>query len=190
LHSVKTEILSITWTNSGFIAGDLFRALHNSTWVFERVVIGKPCEGTVQGRAQFLFSHPHELLYQEQGKLTLTSWTSLDTHQKYLYRYDEENDLLSVNFIGENHRSAALFHTLYFQPNSSSRAAWLANGEHVCGQDDYFTSYLFTVNRVNLLRWQITYRVKVPVKDYLSQTLFQPVISHNLTDTSIEERSV
>lgn len=190
MHSVKTEILSTTWTNSGFIAGDLFRALHNSTWVFERVVSGNPCEGTVQGRAQFLFSHPHELLYQEQGKLTLNSQTSLDTHQNYLYRYDEDSDLLSVHFIDANHRTAALFHTLQFQPNASSLSAWLANGEHVCGQDHYFVSYLFTVNRDNLLRWQITYRVKGPVKDYRSQTLFQPVISHNLTDTLREERSV
>ncbi len=162
-------------TNNGFIAGALFRALHNSIWTFERVLTGKPSDGVVQGRAQFILSHPHELLYQEQGKLTLTSKTPLNTSQKYIYRYDEESKLLSVYFVDANNRSAALFHPLHFQPNSSSPFSWLANGEHLCRQDQYFASYSFAFHGIDLSRLQITYTVKGQAKAYISQTVFEPV---------------
>lgn len=161
--------------NAGhFIAGVMFRALQNSQWTFERVLTGKPSDGIVHGRAQFLFSHSDELLYQEQGKFTLTAQTPLESSQHYLYRYDEDNDRLSVYFIDGNHRSAALFHTLHFQPKLSPSVGWLANGEHLCSQDHYFASYLLAFNGVNLSRLQITYRVKGPAKAYISQTVFEP----------------
>lgn len=160
--------------NAGrFIAGAVFRALQNSQWTFERVLTGKPLEGVVHGQAQFLFSHSHELLYREQGKLTLTSQTPLESSQQYLYRYDEDNDLLSVYFIDVNDRPTGLFHTLHFQPESPSSVGWLANGEHLCSQDHYFASYSLAFNGVNLSHLQITYRVKGPAKAYVSHTVFE-----------------
>lgn len=161
--------------NAGrFIAGAMFRALQNSQWTFERVLTGEPSDGIGHGRAQFLFSHSDELLYQEQGKFTLTAQTPLESSQQYLYRYGEDSDRLSVYFIDGNNRSAALFHTLHFQPHSYSPVGWLATGEHLCSQDRYFASYSLVFNGVNLSRLQITYRVKGPAKAYISQTVFEP----------------
>lgn len=156
------------------IAGTVFGVLCNSTWRFKRVLTGKPSDGIVHGRAQFFFSHADELLYQEQGQLTLTLQTPLEISQQYRYRYDADNDRLSVYFVDGNNRSAALFYTLYFQPTSSSPVGWLATGEHLCSQDHYLALYSWAFNGVNLSRWQITYTVKGPAKAYVSHTVYEP----------------
>ncbi|UJR13464.1 hypothetical protein I4U23_000478 [Adineta vaga] len=161
--------------NSGrFIAGAVFRALHDSTWTFERILIGKPSDGTVHGQAQFLFSQSAELLYKEQGKLTLSSQIPLDITQKYIYNYDEKNDVLTVYFVNENNQRASLFHKIDFQPKQTSSTSWIATGEHLCSQDHYSVSYSFAFNGINLSQFQITYTVKGPAKDYVSKTIFQP----------------
>lgn len=50
--------------NTGrFVAGTVFGALCNSTWTFKRVLTGKPSDGIVHGRAQFLFSLSDELIF-------------------------------------------------------------------------------------------------------------------------------
>ncbi|CAF1197854.1 unnamed protein product [Adineta ricciae] len=165
--------------NSGrFIAGVVFRALHNTKWTFERTLTGKPSDGTVRGQAEFLFFSPNKLLYKEQGKLTLSSQMPLDITQKYIYSYDEEKDLLTVYFVNEDSQLGSLFHTIHFQSKENSSNGWLASGEHLCSQDHYSTSYLFALNGVNLSEFEITYTVKGPAKDYVSKTVFQPIKDH------------
>jgi hypothetical protein len=175
-QSVVDEMNSICEeANHGrFIAGAVFRALHETKWTFERILTGKPSDGTVHGQAQFNFSHPQELLYIEQGKLILSSQQPLDITQKYIYVYDEAEDLLTVYFVDDKTKRGSIFHTIHFQSKQSSSNGWIANGEHLCSQDNYNVSYLFVFNGINLLRFEITYTVKGPAKDYVSKTIFQP----------------
>jgi len=176
-QSVVDEVNSICEeANQGrFIAGAVFRALHESKWTFERILTGKPSDGTVHGRAQFYFSDQDELLYKEQGKLILSSsLIPLDITQKYLYVYDKIQDILTVYFVDDNNKRTLLFHTIHFQSKQSSQNGWIANGEHLCSQDHYSACYLFAFNGINLSRFEITYTVKGPAKDYVSKTIFQP----------------
>jgi hypothetical protein len=172
----KMNSLSAEANNGRFIAGAVFRALHESKWTFERTLTGQPSNGTAHGQAQFHFSNQQELLYKEQGKLILPSQTPLDITQKYLYVYDTVEDLLTVYFVDEKNQRTSLFHTIHFQPKEASPLEWIANGEHLCGQDHYSASYLFAFNGSDLARFEITYQVKGPAKDYVSKTIFQPFI--------------
>jgi hypothetical protein len=160
--------------NGRFIAGAVFRALHESKWTFERTLTGQPSDGMANGQAQFHYSDQEELLYKEQGKLILSSQIPLDITQKYLYVYDKSQDLLTVYFVDDKNKRASLFHTIHFQPKQTSQLGWVANGEHLCGQDHYSVSYLFAFNGIDLARFEITYQVKGPAKDYVSKTIFQP----------------
>jgi hypothetical protein len=160
--------------NGRFIAGAIFRSLHESKWTFERTLTGQPSNGIVHGQAQFHYSNHDELLYKEQGKLILSSQIPLDITQKYLYVYDKSQDLLTVYFVDENNKRTSIFHTIHFQSKQTSEFGWIANGEHLCGQDHYSVSYLFAFNGIDLVRFEITYQVKGPAKDYLSKTIFQP----------------
>ena len=160
-------------SNGRFVAGAVFRALHESKWTFERRLTGKPSDGIAHGQAQFLYSNSEELLYKEQGKLILSSGNPLDITQKYLYVYNASDDLLQVYFVDEHNQRTSLFHTIHFQPKETSSFGWIAHGEHLCGQDHYSTSYLFVFNGIDLSRVEITYTVKGPAKDYISQTIFQ-----------------
>jgi len=175
-QSVLDEMNSIfEEANQGrFIAGAVFRAFHESKWTFERTLTGKPSDGIVHGQAQFHFSNQEELLYKEQGKLILSSQIPLDITQKYIYSYDKSKDLLTVYFVDENNKRTSLFHTIHFQPRQSSQIGWTANGEHLCNQDYYSVYYLFVFNGINLSRFEITYTVKGPMKDYVSKTIFLP----------------
>jgi hypothetical protein len=159
--------------NGRFIAGAVFRSLHESKWTFERTITGKPSDGVAHGRAQFNFSQAQELLYNEQGKLILPSQIPLDITQKYIYIYDEDKDLMTVYFVDNQNKRGSLFHTISFQSKHSSQNGWIANGEHLCSQDYYSVSYLFVFNAINLSHFQITYSVKGPTKDYVSKTMFQ-----------------
>ncbi|CAF3040741.1 unnamed protein product, partial [Rotaria sp. Silwood2] len=82
--------------NGKFIGGVVFGSLHESKWKFERTLKGKPSDGIVNGQAEFYFSQQNELIYKEQGKLILSSKQSLDITQKYIYIYDNNNDLITV----------------------------------------------------------------------------------------------
>jgi hypothetical protein len=160
--------------NGRFIAGAVFRSLHESKWTFDRTLNGKPADGNAHGQAEFKFSQDQELLYKEQGKLILSSQIPLDITQKYIYTYDEDKDLITVYFVDDNNKRASFFHTISFQPKQSSQNGWIANGKHLCNQDNYSVSYLFRFNGINLSHFEITYEVKGPNKDYISKTIFQP----------------
>lgn len=162
-------------TNQGqFIADAIFRAFHENKWTFKRILTGKPSDGTAHGQAQFSFSNPEELLYKEQGKLILSSNIPLDITQKYLYVYDKSQDNLTVYFVDEKNQRGSIFHTINFQSKQSSDIGWIATGEHLCSQDHYSAHYLFVFNGINLSRFEITYTVKGPTKDYVSKTIFHP----------------
>jgi hypothetical protein len=175
-QSVVDEMNSIfeQANNGRFIAGAVFRALHESKWTFERKLTGKPSDGLVHGQAKFHFSNQEELLYKEQGQLILPSQIPLDITQKYIYVYDKSQDLLTVYFVDDHNQRTSLFHTIHFQPKHTSDTGWIAYGEHLCNEDYYSVSYLFVFNGINLSRLEITYTVKGPAKDYISKTIFQP----------------
>ncbi|CAF4721315.1 unnamed protein product, partial [Rotaria sp. Silwood2] len=147
--------------NGKFIGGVVFDSLHESKWKFERTLKGKPSDGIVNGQAEFYFSQQNELIYKEQGKLILSSKQSLDITQKYIYIYDNNNDLITVYFVdNNNNKPCYIFHKIYFQSKQSSNIRWIANSQHLCSQDNYFISYLFIFNEIYLRQFQITYTVK------------------------------
>ena len=160
-----------------FVAGAVFRALHESRWSFHRTLTGRPHDGQVHGNAHFRSSDQHELSFVEQGQLTLSATDGLrqplDVTQKYLYVYDEQQDQLSVYFLNRDQVRGALFHTIDFRPKESSTLGWTAVGEHLCGDDHYSASYLFVFKGIILSRFEITYTVEGPTKDYVSKTIFQ-----------------
>ena len=177
-QDVLTEVNAVCdgASQGRFVAGAVFRALHESRWTFERTLTGRPHDGQVHGQAHFRSFHQHELLYAEQGQLTLSSTDGLrqplDVTQKYLYAYDEQQDQLTVYFLNRDNVRGALFHTIDFRPKESSTLGWTAVGEHLCGEDHYSASYLFVFKGVTLSRFEITYTVKGPAKDYVSKTIF------------------
>lgn len=133
--------------------------------------------GTVIGEAQFDISQENELLYNEQGKLTLSSMDSLDeslnVSQKYLYIYDPNTDQINSYFVEKNTLRGSFFHQLRFEEKQTSTDQWIATGEHLCGQDHYCVFYSFHVNGTSLSQFQIKYVVKGPKKDYVSSTTFR-----------------
>lgn len=159
------------------IAGRVFRALRERRWTFDRTLIGEPGSGHVHGQAQFDLSTANELLYREQGQLTLasmkTSDTPMDVSQRYFYVYDETDETLKVYFVEKSDERGSFFHQVQFDASSSDSEECRAAGEHQCQSDHYSASYLFQWKEENLSRFEIIYTVRGPCKDYISRTIFQ-----------------
>lgn len=164
-----------------FIAGVVICSLQESKWTFERRVKDRSTEDIIQGEAQFsLFEHKQQLLYIEQEKSNSSSLNVSEKvwpiARKYLYVYDENQDIINVYFVNNNDNSCGVcFHTIYFQPNKSSETSQLgrtAIGEHQNEQDHCTITYLFVFNGIYLIRFEITYTIKGPTKDYVSKTVF------------------
>ena len=92
--------------------------------------------------------------------------------RRYVWRYDEAKDVLSVWFArtDDNTRADYLFHNLEFLiPNEENNVAakgWQAEASHLCIEDLYDVHYDFNFKAVNLKDWKLAYSVKGPKKDY------------------------
>ena len=163
-----------------FVAGVVFRSLHESKWSFERILTHQSTDFATHGEAHFsLTQQQQQLLFIEQEGITSSSLNvskkPLYIREKYMYVYDEVQDVLSVYFIGQNNMVDSLFHTISFQPNKSSETSqpgWAAIGEFECDQDYYSIFYLCVFNGIQLVRLEISYIVKGPTTDYVSKTVF------------------
>ncbi|KAI1477715.1 hypothetical protein F4774DRAFT_189377 [Daldinia eschscholtzii] len=162
-------------------------------------------EGTEDGISPALVSKANsdsgpglglEYLYIEDGTFTAQDnpQISFRATRRYVWRYDETRDVLSVWFTrtDEQDRADYLFHEVEFLPPvdeaettvqgnttplttgaaveekelKKDKRGWLAKASHLCIDDLYDVHYEFNFNAVNLKEWKLGYTVKGPKKDY------------------------
>ncbi|KAI1376424.1 FAD/NAD(P)-binding domain-containing protein [Hypoxylon crocopeplum] len=195
-----------------FVAGAVFRSLLG-TWHLSRDLTSRlPSHpsGRFVGTASFqlregtLDGRPHshgaksalglglEYLYVEDGIFTARDNPGLAFRatRRYVWRYDEDNDKLSVWFARTDDAARAdyLFHEVEFiapaaededgaagdtgaaveekRSDGRRRRGWLAKASHLCIEDLYDVHYEFNFQAVNLKEWRLGYTVNGPKKDY------------------------
>lgn len=111
-----------------------------------------------------------EYLYIEEGDFTADNGFTFKATRRYIWRYDEITEKLSVWFVkpDDQKRVDYLFHEIEFvQPESRQQAkGWPAKAGHLCIDDYYDVKYNFAFKAVNLKDWNIEYTVNGPKKDY------------------------
>jgi hypothetical protein len=145
----------------------IFKNLQGN-WKIWRTI---PNHGEMEGIVFFknIDAETNALHYCEEGVFTTVSGESLNTNREYVYRY--EDDEISTYFVDKNAaddkpKTDRLFHTLIF---SASSTTVKATAEHLCERDKYVAIYDF----YNDDEFKITYQVKGPAKDYVSNTIFK-----------------
>ncbi len=135
-------------------AHNLFFTL-SGHWQVERTITPG---GIFTGTAVFQKTDDGDLLYREQGALTLESGEVLEPFKAYLYRLEEGQVHV---YFADGETSGALFHVLDFMSDTQAQA------EHLCGQDMYKTTYDFELPD----RFTITHIVHGPEKEYVSKSV-------------------
>lgn len=158
-------------------------------------------KGTLDGRPHSHGAHSElglglEYLYVEDGVFTARDNPGLSFRatRRYVWRYDEEADRLSVWFARTDDAARAdyLFHEVEFlvpadadedemaaatgtgsaaeekgaDGRKKTKRGWLAKASHLCIEDLYDVHYEFNFRAVNLNEWKLAYSVKGPKKDY------------------------
>lgn len=182
-------------TSPKFVARAVFRSLLG-TWRLERDLRSKlPSHpsGHFSGTARFLLrektseglqcakdgqppsssSSGLEYLYIEEGEFKADNGFVFRATRRYIWRYDEDTDTLSVWFTkpDDDKRADYLFHNVEFEQPSleeedARRGGWKAKAGHLCIDDFYNVKYNFKFQAVNLREWTIGYTVQGPKKDY------------------------
>ena len=161
-----------------------FRGLQGNWKIHRKLhsVIAEFPSGTLIGSGSF---HPRaptapeydlEYLYIEKGFLVTEQGSSMQAHRKYVYRYREDKDQVSVWFVKQDGKTCDyLYHELKFQARDSQKAecSWIANGDHLCEADFYSSQYVFHFDGVALKNFAINHTVKGPKKDYTSETSYE-----------------
>lgn len=169
--------------NGKYVARAAFRALQGD-WVISRRIVSKDqnFSGTLEGQASF---HPRfptqdhfdlEYLYVESGTFKSASGMEMRASRRYVYRYSEVKDELSVWFVKPEHDLEVdyLFHTLEFQQPAEARKAGavIAKADHLCVDDMYWTQYTVPLEGIALRRFTVQHTVKGPSKDYVATTRY------------------
>lgn len=189
------DVLARASTSSLFVPLVTFRALQGH-WTLTRTLdnaLDAAYSGSLDGRADF---HPRrptdpafdaEYLYVEQGTLRMNGH-AVPTTRRYVYRYREDEDRASVWFVKSDGKTVDyFFHDIEFGGGGSGdgeddgdgegeggegKACSLrrANGYHLCEKDHYTPSYAFEYAGANIRRFEVTFDVKGPKKDYSSRS--------------------
>jgi len=158
-------------------------------WKLERSLSSRLPEfpsGTFVGTACF---HPRlptapgysqELLYIEDGTLITLQGYEMKATRRYVYRYSAEKDELTAWFVKEDAKTVDyLFHKVDFPVrssdstgNSTSGRSIRANAFHHCSPDDYTANYEFEFQGAALKSFTISYDVKGPRKDYITNARY------------------
>lgn len=181
LHTVWYECIE----NGRYVPRAAFRALHGE-WRIHRTiesVAGTFPSGTLDGMASF---HPRlptsklydlEYLYIESGTFTTKTGFTMTANRRYVYRYSEANDTLSVWFVKPDRPLEVdyLFHNLAFAKPADARkaGACIAKADHLCVKDTYWTEYRLPLTGIALRRFEVTHTVKGPDKDYVATTSYE-----------------
>ncbi len=111
--------------------------------------------GTFKGQAVFQKINGGDLLYKEQGSLTLESGEILEPFKTYLYKL--EDGRIHVYFA-DGPENGKLF----------QRIGEDGRTEHLCGEDFYKSLYKFNLPD----HFTIAHEVEGPRKDYVSESVF------------------
>lgn len=185
-------------TSSRFVAQAVFRSLLGE-WQLERSLdsrLASHPSGHFSGTARFLVREAtrdglkcvvdgdaagdggddggnpgEEYLYIEEGEFRADNGMTFQARRRYVWRYDEARDVMSVWFVrtDDDRRADYLFHEVEFlgpEAWAEGGGAWKAQAGHLCIDDFYNVAYEFRFRAVELDEWTIGYRVKGPKKDY------------------------
>ncbi|KAL1864291.1 hypothetical protein VTK73DRAFT_5965 [Phialemonium thermophilum] len=182
-------------TQARFVARAVFRSLLG-TWHLERDLVSRlPSHpsGRFVGTARFLLregtrdgghakaedddgspSPPLEYLYVEEGDFRADNGLTFRATRRYVWRYDEARDKLSVWFTrpDDGRRVDYLFHEVDFivpateEDEEEKGEGWEAKAGHLCVEDFYDVHYRFRFRAVHLVDWRLQYTVRGPKKDY------------------------
>ncbi|KAK4681249.1 hypothetical protein QC764_105780 [Podospora pseudoanserina] len=188
----QTEATVWAGVSSGkFVAKAVFRSLLGE-WKLERKLTSKlPSHpsGHFSGTASFLLREGTrdgreaefdkivqeggdigmEYLYIEEGDFEADSGFTFRATRRYIWRYNENKDELSVWFAktDDQKRADYLFHKVEFTvPKDDNEKSWKATAGHMCIKDYYDVKYDFRFKAVNLVDWNLAYTVNGPQKDY------------------------
>ncbi|KAI3550542.1 hypothetical protein CSPX01_01592 [Colletotrichum filicis] len=193
-------------TTSRFVPRAVFRSLLG-TWKLERDLTSRlPSHpsGHFSGTAQFLLRNKTadglkcasgpasadetpdanddgalatEYLYIEDGEFRASNGLVFRATRRYVWRYDEKKDTISVWFakVNEPKRADYLFHEIEFEgpPQDDQKKPWQAKAGHLCIDDYYDVKYDFAFKAVNLEEWNIKYTVNGPQKDYTIHGIYR-----------------
>jgi hypothetical protein len=166
---------------SGFAGRASFRAMQGTWNLTRRLTSALPTfpSGEFKGIASFRPRYPTdpkydaEYLYVEEGTLTTREGASMRGSRRYVYRYLEATDKITVWFVkADNWSVDYFFHELEFKPHSEKMDGWHASGHHLCKPDNYNPQYSFNFRGVALEKFRVKYIVKGPKKDYVSDSWF------------------
>lgn len=142
-------------------------------------------KGTKDGRESFQGDLGQEYLYIEDGDFEASNGMKFRATRRYIWRYDDTADSLSVWFAktDDHKRADYLFHQIEFVvpplgETGDDSQGWEANAGHLCIEDFYNVKYNFAFNAVNLKEWSIGYTVNGPKKDYTIHGVYKR-ISHS-----------
>ncbi|KAH6648625.1 hypothetical protein BKA67DRAFT_594127 [Truncatella angustata] len=173
-------------TKAKFVAHAVFRSLLGE-WKLDRDLhsrLPSHPSGRFVGTAKFLLRDGTsdgrtvregddlgmEYLYIEDGDFIAANGMKFRATRRYVWRYDDRKDVLSVWFArtDDNMRADYLFHNLEFIAPASedSSRGWQAKASHLCIEDLYDVHYSFNFKAVNLKDWNLGYSVRGPKKDY------------------------
>ena len=176
-----------------FRARVAFRGLQGF-WQLDRTLKSERSEmpsGRFSGEAWF---HPRlptdpafdgEHLYIEHGTFQTDSGIQMKATRRYIYRYNEQRDELSVWFVKVEDGLTAdyLFHVLDFAPvpqhGDDTGAAdaisprLTARADHLCEQDMYRTVYNIGMSTVRLIDIEIRHSVRGPSKNYVAVSKYK-----------------
>ena len=137
-------------------------------------------KGTKDGRENFKGDLGQEYLYIEDGDFKASNGMTFRATRRYIWRYDDATDTLSVWFTKPEDQKMAdyLFHQVEFVVPPPGEAGddsqgWEANAGHLCIEDFYNVKYNFAFNAVNLKEWSIGYTVSGPKKDYTIHGVYE-----------------
>ncbi|KAF4126949.1 Pyridine nucleotide-disulfide oxidoreductase, partial [Geosmithia morbida] len=135
----------------------------------QRTEDGLRCTGDAPPARPLGSTSPDQLeyLYIEEGKFTSSNGFTFSASRRYVWRYDEATDKMSVWFVkdGDNKRTDYLFHEIEFMPGAGAEG-WPAKADHLCIDDYYEVNYSFIFEAVNVATWTAGYRVNGPNKNY------------------------
>lgn len=170
--------------NGKYVPRAAFRALHGHWNIKRRIESVVPTfpSGTLEGEASFYPRVPTsdasgrvfdlEYLYIEAGTFTTSTGYSMKASRRYVYRYFEAEDELSVWFVkpDKNLEVDYLFHNLQFVQPAEARPAGasVAKADHLCVKDMYWTQYRLPLTGVALREFEVKHTVKGPEKDYVA----------------------
>ena len=170
-------------TSPAFVARGIFRSLLG-TWKLERDLTSRLAShpsGHFSGTARFELrkscssddafadTEAMEYLYIEEGQFKADNGLLFQATRRYVWRYDEGKDALSVWFVkpDDQKRADYLFHEIRLLEDEEGKdTVWRADAGHLCIDDFYNVEYEFGFKAVNLERWTAGYKVSGPSKDY------------------------